>query len=265
MRHILSVGGFVLIAASVALAQPPEPPRPPMGPGFGPPGLEVVGLGGPDFGEPVEGLPFRAEAVTETVQVFPDGNRIERRTTSTLARDGRGRVRREQPLPPLGPMGPAPDVTIVTITDPVARVQYMLDLDRKTARQMTFPGPGRGPGGPRPGSGRPLPPPPRADRPQVRTESLGTKSVNGLEAEGTRTTMTIPAGAFGNANPIDVVTERWYSPELRLVVASHRSDPIMGDVDFTIADLVRGEPPGDMFEVPSDFTITQMKRPFQQD
>src|SRR5439155_694874 len=52
------------------------------------------------------------------------------------------------------------------------------------------------------------------------TESLGSQTVDGLEATGTRTTVTIPAGAIGNERPIEVVSERWYSPELQVVVSS---------------------------------------------
>ncbi len=45
-------------------------------------------------------------------------------------------------------------------------------------------------------------------------ESLGKQEFEGVEAEGTRTTFTIPAGEIGNERPIEVVNERWYSPEL---------------------------------------------------
>jgi hypothetical protein len=172
MRRLIIVLASVSLAGPVALARQPGPRQVPMGPGFGVPAFEVIGFGGPGFGEAIAGLPFTAEAITETVQTFPDGNRIARQSSSSLARDGQGRVRREQPLPPLGPMGPAPEVTIVTISDPVARVQYMLDMDRKTARQIVFPPDGaRGPGPPGPGMRRR--PGDRAAGPPVHTESLG--------------------------------------------------------------------------------------------
>jgi hypothetical protein len=58
-------------------------------------------------------------------------------------------------------------------------------------------------------------------------------------AEGTRTTMTIPAGAIGNEQPIQVVTERRYSPELRTVVLSKRSDPLSGKTTTRLANLSR--------------------------
>ena len=63
------------------------------------------------------------------------------------------------------------------------------------------------------------------------SEALGNRQILGLRAEGTRQTMTIPAGVFGNVGPIQVVTERWHSPELKIVLESRRSDPRLGDVD----------------------------------
>ena len=59
-----------------------------------------------------------------------------------------------------------------------------------------------------------------ASNPGARTESLGKQNIEGVEAEGTRTTVTIPAGKIGNELPIDIVSERWYSPAL----AGHRDD-----------------------------------------
>ena len=67
--------------------------------------------------------------------------------------------------------------------------------------------------------------------------------------------MTIPAGAFGNVRPIEVVTERWFSPELKIVVESRRTDPLMGDVVYRMLNLVRAEPAAELFDIPSDFTV----------
>src|SRR5438045_3231323 len=45
--------------------------------------------------KPVKNAPYTAEAVSETTQVLGDGNRIVRRSTTSLARDGEGRTRQE--------------------------------------------------------------------------------------------------------------------------------------------------------------------------
>ena len=50
-------------------------------------------------GKVVKGAPYSAQAVTETTQVLPDGNRINRKNVSTIARDSEGRTRRELNAP----------------------------------------------------------------------------------------------------------------------------------------------------------------------
>ena len=74
-------------------------------------------------------------------------------------------------------------------------------------------------------------------------------------AEGTRTTSTIAAGAIGNALPIDVVTERWYSRELQMAVLITRKDPRSGDSVYRLRNIVKAEPPPDLFTVPSDYQV----------
>jgi hypothetical protein len=73
--------------------------------------------------------------------------------------------------------------------------------------------------------------------------------------------MTIPAGAFGNLRPIDIVTERWYSPELKVVVESRRTDPRNGEVLYRLVNVIRVEPAADLFQVPSDYTVVERARP----
>ena len=86
-------------------------------------------------------------------------------------------------------------------------------------------------------------------------EDLGKQIVEGVEATGTRTTITIPAGDIGNERPIEIVSERWYSPELQLVVMTRHSDPRMGETTYKLTNINRTEPAKTLFEVPSDYTI----------
>ena len=86
-------------------------------------------------------------------------------------------------------------------------------------------------------------------------EDLGKQIVEGVEATGTRTTITIPAGEIGNERPIEIVSERWYSPELQLVVMTRHSDPRMGETTYKLTNINRTEPAKTLFEVPSDYTI----------
>jgi hypothetical protein len=86
-------------------------------------------------------------------------------------------------------------------------------------------------------------------------EDLGKQFVEGVEAEGSRTTITIPAGEIGNERPIQIVSERWYSPELQLVVMTRRSDPRSGETTYRLTNINRAEPARSLFEVPGDYNI----------
>jgi hypothetical protein len=88
-------------------------------------------------------------------------------------------------------------------------------------------------------------------------ESLGTQLIEGVAAEGTRVTVTIPAGEIGNERPIEIVSERWYSPELQMVVMSKHSDPRSGETTYRLTNINRAEPAKSLFEVPAGFTISE--------
>ena len=90
-------------------------------------------------------------------------------------------------------------------------------------------------------------------------EQLGKQTIEGVEAEGTRTTVTIPAGEIGNDRPIEVVSERWYSPELQLVVMTKHSDPRFGETTYKLTNINRTEPAKSLFEVPPGYTVKDMQ------
>ncbi|HET7294073.1 MAG TPA: hypothetical protein VFM88_16725 [Vicinamibacteria bacterium] len=263
----------VVLAALPALAEDgPEDRiffhtmRPGHGPG-GPPLDHVMVLGAEEGFElkTVKGAPYQAESVTEVVQTLADGNRITRRTTATVARDGEGRVRRETRFGGLGPMAGGDGPKLVFVHDPVARTGFVLHADDKTARR--------------------LPPPPdevgdseapergRGDAmrtrlhargaavskafPEGQKEDLGTQTIEGVEAQGTRTTHTIPAGEIGNEKPLRIVHERWYSPELQTLVMSRSADPRMGETTFRLTNIQRGEPDRSLFEIPEDYKVVE--------
>jgi hypothetical protein len=92
------------------------------------------------------------------------------------------------------------------------------------------------------------------------TETLGTRDFDGVKAEGKRTTRTIPAGAIGNEKPIAIVSERWFSPELNVVVLSRNLDPRSGETVYRLTNVKRGEPPADLFKVPADYKLRDEER-----
>lgn len=84
----------------------------------------------------VKGAPYSAETIVEASQTLVDGNRINRKTTGRVYRDGEGRTRREEDrdfsaLTPNGPM--AARMTAISIVDPVAGYSYSLDPENKIA------------------------------------------------------------------------------------------------------------------------------------
>jgi hypothetical protein len=91
----------------------------------------------------------------------------------------------------------------------------------------------------------------------MKRESLGTQNVGGVQAQGTRTTRTIPAGEIGNENAIQVVTESWYSPDLQMVVMRKTSDPRRGETVTQVNSISRGEPSATLFQVPVDYKISE--------
>jgi hypothetical protein len=235
-------------------------------------------------GRVVKGAPYSATTVTETVQTLADGNRITNTVSSSVARDSEGRTRREHSLKAIGPWpveGDAPKM--VTINDPVAGVTYLLDERTKTARKLPVrtihdvPG---GEKGPAIAMERQVPPGTavagvaaagghvvmmRHAEPgiqldaagQPKVEQLGTRDIEGVIAGGTRTTLTIAAGAVGNERPIEIVDERWYSTELQTTVMSKHSDPRMGETTFRLTKLSRAEPASSLFEVPADYKVVE--------
>jgi hypothetical protein len=92
---------------------------------------------------------------------------------------------------------------------------------------------------------------------EVNQEQLGTQTIEGVAAEGTRVTFTIAAGKIGNERPIVTVNEQWYSQELQTIVLSKNSDPRMGETTYRLTNIDRSEPDPSLFQVPADYTVEE--------
>jgi hypothetical protein len=290
-RCIATVVFAGIACAGSAYAQLDEPKRdvvfqtadvlPP--PGAGVATFKYIGAEAMIPGKVVKGAPYSATAVTETVQTLADGNRITSTISSFLARDSEGRTRREQSLPALGPwasQGPAPK--LVNISDPVSGNTYMLDDQAKTANRLRNVEPmGAAEGNvhyqrvvriqaqsaPAAGTGQVvmiqhagavgMNAEPGSESKQ---ENLGQTTVEGIMANGVRSTTVVPAGAMGNERPITITDEKWYSPELQTTVLSKHSDPRMGETTFRLTNISRSEPPASLFQVPPDYQIVDASK-----
>lgn len=248
-------------------------------------------------GKTVTGAPYSAEGVSEFTQVLADGTRINRTSSSKVARDSQGRTREERTMGVIGPWvqeGEAP--RIVTIMDPVAREMYILNERERTARKMKLPDgdvmkisrgeplPGnsqekrverieqhvvvRGGSGVGVAAGGAYPPMAstanivfRRGPNNSKAEQLGVQTMEGLKVEGTRVTHTIPAGEIGNDRVISSTVERWVSPELQVTVRSISKDPQMGETSYRLTGISREEPAKSLFQIPAGYKVEEGPQP----
>jgi hypothetical protein len=224
-------------------------------------GMESVGsvIEHPFAGGAVKGAPFSAQVIVESSQTTASSLHISRKVTGALYRDIEGRTRQEMPRD-----GAA---EIVLINDPVAGIASQLHLFQHTVRKVSY-------------GGASQPNREREEREiaektareaaskqsaagtgvQRKSESLGTQSIEGVQAQGMRYTVTVPSGTEGNDQAFDIVSEKWYSPDLKMVVMMKRSDPRTGDSLYRLTGINRGEPDHALFEAPSDFTVREERQ-----
>jgi hypothetical protein len=171
--------------------------------------------------------------------------------------DPRSRTARKLPLPQLRGK-PGEQVFITTEVDSPKRLKESEIKERKLKEPdevFIAAAPGL-PHGPRPGAAFEYQRT-KLDPKDAKKESLGKQTIEGVEAEGTRMTITIPAGEIGNELPIQIVTERWYSPELQTTIMSKHTDPRQGEHTYRLTNITRDEPARTLFEVPADYTIKE--------
>jgi hypothetical protein len=238
--NLLLAGMLAGFAGSLPAQEGPPPP---------PDAAMVVHGGGPgvfmQMGEGIELLGFEGQ----------HGGKVN------LFRDSQGRFRKEVTLSGLGPLTASGQAkSFVVINDPVANANFVLHPETKAAEKMGHPF--RGMKGPMKGAFKEK----MLAREQeeiasgnLKKEDLGTQTIAGVSAQGTRLTRTIPAGQIGNEKPILIVHETWFSNDLQMVVVSKRTNPWSGESTYTLTNIQRAEPAASLFAVPSDYTVTAGK------
>jgi hypothetical protein len=240
-----------------------------------------------DEAEVVKNEPYQAQAVTEMKQTLADGTHIVQTTTATVARDSDGRTVRIQKLSTIGPWkssgsSQGDSQTLTTIFDPVSKEHIDFTSDRKVAHVVTMPPlpPGAPAGaesgfamayaGSAAGAGqavtvqaRAIPIPAAAaartsSSADPKTESLGTQTIESIQATGTRITRIIPSGAIGNDKDLVITHETWYSPELKLVIQSTQNDPRFGQTTYTLKNIQQGQPDETLFQAPADYKVNKI-------
>jgi hypothetical protein len=218
----------------------------------------LAGVGG----KTVTGRPLSATEERHTLQILGDGTRIEKTDTDKFYRDDQGRTRSERQ-----------DGTVL-LNDPVQGMTAEINTNGNTVRRKTSAmykdmisadaakiikaeaesikvtaviGTTIGPT-----VGDKLKAEALAKAEARKEEDLGYQSVNGVTAQGFRTTTTIPAGHIGNDRPIQIVSERWYSPDLHMNVKTTNSDPRFGETTYQLTNILQAAPDPTLFQIPAE-------------
>jgi hypothetical protein len=86
-------------------------------------------------------------------------------------------------------------------------------------------------------------------------EDLGTTTILGIEAHGQRSTITTPAGAIGNDQPLVTTTENWSARGFPFPLRHVRDDPRQGKEYRELVKLDQGEPDPALFQPPEGYEI----------
>jgi len=221
------------------------------GPGPGGPG----GPGGPEMRNTVTNAPYSGVEVTTEQQALAGGNVIQRQTTRNVFRDSQGRVRVETQFTRPGANGQSTTVTRISIFDPVAGTASEIDPQNKIVNSRPFHPGTQGAMRPRNPNGATGARAARPADPNVKSEDLGTQSVNSVIAKGSRVTHTIPAGTIGNAMAIQSVHETWMAADLQVPVTVKVTDPRFGTRTTQLTQINRGEPDASLFQIPAGYTV----------
>ena len=171
--------------------------------------------------------------------------------TATLhaARDSHGRIRAESPRF-TNPRAPTA-TPFAFLYDPATGTSYLLDPTARAA-QATYAGKPRT-------VLQPTSRPPRGiqhTRGPIATESLGTRVMDHLTVEGTRTTSTLQPGEAGNPRTVALTEERWYSPTLHIFVLTRSHDSRTGETTRRFTNIQTIEPPASLFALPPGYNVT---------
>jgi hypothetical protein len=201
------------------------------------------------------GAPYSAEAVAEQVQTLADGTHITRKQPVTkVYRDSLGRTRSDSPFRG-GAARNCASATVVEISDPIAGVKYTYALDTidKVAHRQQMP----------------------PYIPQVKqapaasaavtseksaavyrdAEKLGAQTIEGVLAEGVRSTRILPVDSEDNDRPISIVNETWVSVELKEIVLSKHIDPRSGEATQRLTNISLADPAANLFQPPPEYSV----------
>ncbi|HEY3836734.1 MAG TPA: hypothetical protein VGL72_09185 [Bryobacteraceae bacterium] len=204
--------------------------------------LRPDGQQGPVIGKPFSGIETRT-----TRQMLSDGTPTGKTSTSKIYRDAQGRTRSESG-------------SNVLIYDAVTPATYEIG-SRGCFKRAVHAGDAvivvateNGTWSSSQSGGS------QEANPHITSEDLGYQTVNGISAQGTRQTLTIPATTIGADHDIKVVNERWYSDALGIMIKSSNIDPRFGSTTYELTAINMASPDPSLFNPPAGCTEPPIRR-----
>jgi hypothetical protein len=88
----------------------------------------------------------------------------------------------------------------------------------------------------------------------IHLEDLGSKSIAGVMADGTRTVNTVPSGQAGNDQPTKIVDETWVAKDLDLALLRIEDNSRTGRTTTEVVNLKKGELEASLFGTPAGYS-----------
>ena len=212
------------------------------------------------------GAPFSATVKWTFDQQLADGNAIHAIKLTRLARDSAGRTMFEDPMGcDRGEDGQLHARTDVTIYNPATKTTTVWTVgytSEKVANVTHQPTP----------VARPAPTAEERAEALERQKAaaaelpvnfvqrnirLGTMTIGGVSAIGTRSVGTIPAGSEGYEQAVENISEYWTSKDSGVVVKEVEDHPLMGRSAYEFQDIILQEPDATLFQVPEGYTVKE--------
>jgi len=206
--------------------------------------------------------PYTATWTEKSVQTLANGTTVTHESTTKFARDSSGRTYSEMHHTlPSGQDGQPREMVMYHIFDTAARTTTMWNSETRAATVTHRPEPSTIQARPAQTLDAPSAPTVETDTPvrrqqvEAQREELGTKTIAGVSAKGTRVTRVIPAGRDGNDQPITTTQETWRSTEYGIVLMSVNDDPRYGTTTHETTEFTPGEPDAALFRLPEGYTV----------
>ena len=181
-------------------------------------------------------LGYTYDFVTDSSLALAGGDAIKSQVTVSHAYDKDGRSRT---------VSSAAGLERIIIADPTKQAVYLVCPERKEIQRLK-------------GAALDEPASAPAPVPSGVTTDLGEKVIAGVKAHGTRSEITIPAGAQGNDKPLVHKSETWFAPDLATVVSMRMSMPEIGDFYMHVENLKFGDVPASTFALPDGYRIVDI-------